>query len=80
MKKFNSLFVAGQTKVRMQGEYGFRLVSEVNENRTLIKIDGIVGQFQLGDIIAFTNKTNAEMFPALADLYVPVAKSKVKFL
>lgn len=70
MKKFNKLFVAGQTKVQLSGEYGFRLVKEVHETRNWIKVDGLCGSFQRGHIITFTNKANVEMYPAIDDLYL----------
>ncbi|EMQ19252.1 hypothetical protein [Vibrio cholerae] len=70
MKKFNKSFVSGQTKVQLSGEYGYRMVKEVNETRNLIKVDGLSGSFQRGDIITFTNKANVEMYPAIDDLYL----------
>lgn len=70
MKKFNKLFVAGQTKVQLSGEYGYRLVKEVHETRNWIKIEGLSGSFQRGHIISFTNKENISMYPALEDLYI----------
>lgn len=77
MEKFNSLFVAGQTKVQLPGEYGYRLVKEVHETRKWIKVDGIEGSFQRGHINAFTNKPSVEMFPALDDLYITDAYGSV---
>ena len=77
MKKFNSLFVAGQTKVQLPGEYGYRLVKEVHDTRNWIKVDGIEGSFQRDHINAFTNKANIEMFPALDDLYITDATGSV---
>ncbi|EOW9469110.1 hypothetical protein ACOCGZ_003066 [Vibrio cholerae] len=70
MKKFNKSFVSGQTKVQLSGEYGYRMVKEVNETRNLIKVDGLSGSFQRGHIITFTNKANVEMYPAIDDLYL----------
>ncbi|MFV0576101.1 MAG: hypothetical protein ACK5NC_11910 [Vibrio sp.] len=69
MKKFNKLFIADKTKVQLPGEYGYRLVKEVHENRNWIKVEGLVGSFQRSHIISFSNKENVNMFPALEDLY-----------
>lgn len=68
MKKFNKSFVSGQTKVQLSGEYGYRMVKEVNETRNLIKVDGLSGSFQRGHIITFTNKANVEMYPKKVDV------------
>jgi hypothetical protein len=70
MKKFNSTFCVETTKVQMAGEYGFRRIKEIHETKNWIKVEGYEGSFQRGDIIAFTNKDSAEMFPALDDLYM----------
>tara|TARA_R110002033_G_scaffold171199_1_gene218048 strand:+ start:20111 stop:20431 length:321 start_codon:yes stop_codon:yes gene_type:complete len=70
MKKFNSTFCVETTKVQMPGEYGFRRIKEIHETRNWIKVEGYACSFQRGDIIAFTNKDSAEMFPALDDLYM----------
>lgn len=69
MKKFNSLFVANQTKVQLPGEYGYRLVKEIHPSRQWIKIHGLDGSFQRGHINCFSNKSELEMFPALEDKY-----------
>lgn len=69
MKKFNSLFKAGETKVKVSGEYGFRTIKSVHDTRQRIEIDGLMGSFQRDDIIEFTNKNSVEMYPALDDLY-----------
>ena len=69
MKKFSKLIVAGKTRVQLAGEYGYRVVEEINENRNLIKVNGLHGSFQRKHILKFTNKTNAEMYPAIDDLY-----------
>ncbi len=69
MKVFNSLIVAGKTKVQLQGEYGFRVVSSIHDSRLFIKVDGLGGSFQRKHVIAFTNKDNVEMYPAIEDLY-----------
>ena len=69
MKKFNKSFVVG-TKVLISGEYGFRTVTEIHSTRNWVNVSGLVGSFQRGDIIQFTNKSDVEMYPALLDLYV----------
>ena len=70
MKKFNSLFKAGQTKVQVQGEYGYRKVAEIHETRKWIKVEGLAGSFQRAHIVAFSNKDTVEMYPAIDDLYI----------
>ena len=68
MKKFNSLFKKG-TKVQLSGEYGYRAVKSVDETRQWIAVEGLVGSFQRGHVIAFSNKESVEMYPAIDDLY-----------
>lgn len=70
MKKFNSLFIQNKTKVKLNREYGYRLVKEINKTRDLIKVMGCTETYKRCDIITFTNKSNVEMFPALEDLYI----------
>jgi len=68
MKKFNKSFSLS-TKVQLPGEYGYRAIKEIHETRNWIKIEGFEGSFQRANIIAWTNKQDAEIFPTINDLY-----------
>ena len=69
MKKFNRNYVAGQTKVQLSGEYGYRLVSDVDSTRNWIKVEGLTGSFQVGHVNTYTNKSDVNMYPAVEDMY-----------
>lgn len=56
MKKFNKSFVANQTKVLIEGQEIWRMVTEINDTRVNIKVSGLVGSFQRGHVEKFTNK------------------------
>ena len=56
MKKFNALFQAGKTSVKIYGHSEWWRVKEVESHKKLIKINGLVGSFQRADVERFTNK------------------------
>ena len=77
MKKFNAAVKVG-TKVRVEGEYGYRVVKSLNTSRTLIEVQGLAdSSHQQGHILNYTNRANVEMYPALEDLYVADAYGSV---
>ena len=55
MKKFNAKFKVG-TKVKINGNNDWLIISQLNDVRTHIKIKGFLGSFQRAHIIKFTNK------------------------
>ena len=57
MKKFNSSFKVG-TKVLMNlaGEKLWVSITEINEVRNNIKVEGWAGSFQRNHVIKFSNK------------------------
>lgn len=69
MQKFNRHFTTA-TKVQLPGEYGFRNIREIHPSRNRVKIVGIEGSFQRCDIVTFTNRPDAEMYPAIRDIFV----------
>lgn len=58
MKKFNRLFIAGQTQVQVSGVEGWRLIKEIHVTRNWIRIEGIEGLFQRDHVTKFTNGIN----------------------
>jgi len=56
MTKFNKLFNTKTTWVRPVGCFHAYKVKEINDTRTLIKVEGLCGSFQRAQIEAFTNK------------------------
>ena len=54
MKKFNKLFKAGTTKVKINGRW--YAVKEIHETRQWVEVVGLVGSFQRFHIEKFTNK------------------------
>lgn len=56
MKKFNKLFQANKTLVKIYGHSELFLVTKIESHRKLIKINGLVGSFQRADVERFTNK------------------------
>ncbi len=59
MKKFNKLFVAKKTKVKIISLRGWWLVEKIIEpDREWIKIQGRFGLYNRGLIERFTNLTN----------------------
>ena len=69
MRKFNKIFTT-QTKVQLPGEYGYRAIKSISDSRQLIEIEGVPGRFRRDAILTFTNRKDAEMYPATDDLYV----------
>ena len=55
MKKFNKLFQANKTSVKIYGHSELFLVTQIESHRKLIKIKGLLGSFQRGDVERFTN-------------------------
>ena len=56
MKKFNSKFIEGKTRVTIEGIRGWFVVKEIHGTRLLIKVAGVEGSFQRAHITKFTNK------------------------
>ena len=56
LKKFSKAFQANTTRVKILGQDTWRSVTEINEQRSHIKISGMMGSFQRGHIATFTNK------------------------
>lgn len=54
LEKFDRRVVPG-TKVLID-YWGWRVVKEIHETRKWIEIDGLVGSFQRGHVLKFTNK------------------------
>ena len=55
MKKFNKLFQANKTLVKIYGHSEWFLVTKIESHRKLIKIKGLLGSFQRADVERFTN-------------------------
>ncbi len=56
------------TKVQLEGEYGYRVVSEIHETRHWIKVEGLSGSYQVGHVLK-TSNGEVEIFPAIEDKY-----------
>lgn len=54
LKKFDRRVVSG-TKVLTEN-WGWRVVKSIHETRKWIEIDGLVGSFQRGHVLKFSNK------------------------
>ena len=54
LEKFDKRFKPG-TKVLVKN-WGWKVVEEIHETRKWIRIVGLVGSFQRGDVLKFTNK------------------------
>ncbi len=55
MKKFDKRFTKG-TLVKVAGVDGFHEITEIQPCRKLINVAGLVGSFQRGHIVTFTNR------------------------
>lgn len=56
MKKFNKNIKENQTRVQIDGQTGWHLVTEVHETRRWVKVDGLAGSFQRVHVTKYTNK------------------------
>lgn len=54
LEKFDRRVVPG-TKVLTEN-WGWRIVKEIHDTRKWIQIEGLVGSFQRGHVLKFTNK------------------------
>ena len=54
MKRFDKRVVIG-TKVLLEG-IDWRVVKKVHDTRKWVEIEGLVGSFQRGHVLKFTNK------------------------
>lgn len=55
MKKINKRIIVG-TKVKLEGSDLWHIVKEIHQTGKLIKVYGLMGSFQSGHILKFTNK------------------------
>jgi hypothetical protein len=55
MKKFNKLFQTG-TRVKIAGDNEFKEIQSIDKTRQWVMLKGLVGSFQRGHILTFTNK------------------------
>jgi len=56
MKKFNKKFKVG-TKVKLTiDRNNLYVIKDINEERNLIQVIGLLGSFQLGHVLQFSNK------------------------
>ena len=54
LARFDRRVVPG-TKV-LTGYWGWRIVKSIHETRKWVQLEGMVGSFQRGDVLKFTNK------------------------
>ena len=57
LRKFDSRFVVGTTRVKVEGANEFRHIKNIHETRKWIEVKGLEGSFQRGHIVQFTNKS-----------------------
>lgn len=57
MKKFDKRVVPGtRVLVEWHGGHSWHIVKSIHETRKWIQIDGLVGSFQRGHVVKFTNR------------------------
>ena len=55
MKKFDKRIKIG-TKVLLEGQTQWRAVTGIHYTRKWIRVEGLVGEFQRGHVVKFSNK------------------------